>query len=110
MEILVTGSTGFLAHNLIPALQERGHSVRGLVLPSEDATWLRSRDVTVFSGDVRQPATLSEPMRGADAVVHMAALMATWAPMEVHYAVHVKGTENVCRAALAAGVPRLIHL
>jgi len=40
----------------------------------------------------------------------MAALMATWAPMEVHYAVHVKGTENVCRAALAAGVPRLIHL
>jgi nucleoside-diphosphate-sugar epimerase len=37
-------------------------------------------------------------------------LMATWAPMSVHHAVHVTGTENVCRAALAAGVRRLVHL
>jgi nucleoside-diphosphate-sugar epimerase len=110
MEILVTGATGFLAHNLIPALQERGYGVRGLVLPSEDATWLRNRGVAVYPGDVRELVTLHEPMRGADAVVHMAALMATWAPMQVHHAVHVTGTENVCRAALAAGVQRLVHL
>lgn len=110
MEILVTGSTGFLARNLIPALQERGHSVRGLVLPSEDTGWLRSRGVAIYPGDVRDPATLSGPVRGTDAVVHMAALMATWAPMHVHYAIHVTGTENVCRAALAAGVQRIVHL
>jgi nucleoside-diphosphate-sugar epimerase len=110
MEILVTGSTGFLAHSLIPVLAERGHSVRGLVLASEDATWLRRQGVAIHTGDVREPATLIEPMRGADAVVHMAALMATWAPMQAHYAVHVTGTENVCQAALAAGVERLVHL
>jgi nucleoside-diphosphate-sugar epimerase len=110
MEILVTGATGFLAHHLIPALQERGHTVRGLVLPSEDATWLHERDVVVYPGDVRELGTLHQPMRGADAVVHMAALMATWAPMEVHHAVHVTGTENVCRGALAAGLQRLVHL
>jgi nucleoside-diphosphate-sugar epimerase len=80
------------------------------VLPSEDATWLSERGVAVYPGDVRQPETLSTPMRDADAVVHMAALMATWAPMRVHYAVHVTGTENVCRAALAAGVGRIVHL
>lgn len=110
MEILVTGATGFLAHSLIPALQDRGHSVRGLVLPTEDATWLHKQRVTVYTGDVTKPSTLSEPMRGADAVVHMAALMATWAPMHVHYAVHVTGTENVCKAALAAGTRRFVHL
>jgi nucleoside-diphosphate-sugar epimerase len=110
MEILVTGSTGFLAHNLIPALQERGYGVRGLVLPSEDVGWLQERGIAVYRGDVCQPATLTEPMRGADAVVHMAALMATWAPMRVHHAVHVTGTKNVCRAALAAGVGRVVHL
>jgi nucleoside-diphosphate-sugar epimerase len=49
-------------------------------------------------------------MQGTDAVVHMAALMATWAPMQVHHAVHVLGTENVCRTALAVGVQRIIHL
>jgi nucleoside-diphosphate-sugar epimerase len=110
MNILVTGATGFLAGHLIPELQERGHAVRALVLPSEDASLLRERGVAVYPGDVRHPDTLSEPMRGADGVVHMAALMATWAPMRVHHAVHVTGTENVCRAALAAGVQRLVHL
>jgi nucleoside-diphosphate-sugar epimerase len=110
MDILVTGATGFLAQNLIPALQERGHGVRALVLPSEDATWLRKRGVAVYPGDVRTPETLIEPMRGADAVFHTAALMAMWRPMHVHYAVHVTGTENVCRAALGAGVKRLVHL
>jgi nucleoside-diphosphate-sugar epimerase len=110
MDVLVTGATGFLAQNLIPTLQERGHRVRALVLPSEDASWLRAQGVAVYPGDVRDPATLIEPMRGADAVFHTAALMAMWRPMEVHYAVHVTGTENVCRAALDAGVKRLIHL
>jgi 2-alkyl-3-oxoalkanoate reductase len=110
MEVFVTGATGFLARHLIPALQERGHVVRALVLPSEDATWLRERGVAVHHGDVREAETLTEPLRGADAAVHMAALMATWAPMEVHRAVHVKGTENVCRAALSAGVQRVVHL
>jgi nucleoside-diphosphate-sugar epimerase len=110
MQIVVTGATGFLASHLIPALQERDHSVRALVLPSEDATWLNERGVAVYRGDVRQPETLTEPMRTADGVVHMAALMATWAPMQVHRAVHVTGTENVCRAALAAGVQRVVHL
>jgi nucleoside-diphosphate-sugar epimerase len=110
MEIVVTGATGFLAQNLIPALQDRGHRVRALVLPSEDANWLRERGVAIHPGDVRQPETLIEPMRGADAVFHTAALMAMWRPMPVHYAVHVTGTENVCRAALDAGIKRLVHL
>lgn len=110
MEVLVTGATGFLAHNLIPTLQDHGHTLRALVLPSEDSTWLRQRSVTVYAGDVRDPQTLVEPMKSADAVIHMAALMAMWRPMQVHYAVHVTGTENVCRAALAARVSRVVHL
>lgn len=110
MEVLVTGATGFLAQNLIPSLKERGHRLRALVLPSEDATWLEELGVAVFPGDVRKAETLVEPTRGADAVIHMAALMATWKPMPVHYAVHVTGTENMCRAAQAAGVKRFVHL
>jgi nucleoside-diphosphate-sugar epimerase len=51
-------------------------TTRPLVLPSEDASWLRERGVSVYSGDVREPETLTQPMRNADAVVHMAALMA----------------------------------
>ncbi len=110
MKILVTGGGGFVGHHLIPALQERGHTVRVLVLPNEDSTWLAARDVAVYVGDVRQPRTLAAPMGDVDAVLHMAAMQAVWRPMEDYHAVNVVGTENVCRAALAAGVRRLVHI
>jgi nucleoside-diphosphate-sugar epimerase len=37
-------------------------------------------------------------------------MLGVWRPMQEYYAVNVAGTENVCRAALAAGVRRLVHV
>jgi nucleoside-diphosphate-sugar epimerase len=92
------------------ALLERGDEVRALVLPNEDVTWLQERHVTLYDGDVREPRTLGEPMQGADAVFHLAAMMGVWASMDDYRAVNVTGTENVCQAALKAGVRRLVHV
>ncbi|GAC1425025.1 MAG: NAD-dependent epimerase/dehydratase family protein [Ktedonobacteraceae bacterium] len=110
MEILVTGGNGFLGHNLISALQERGDRVRVLALPTEDTTWLEERDVEVFRGDIRYPEALLAPMRGVEGVFHLAAMIGAWRAMEDYYAVNVTGTENVCRAALQAGVRRIIYI
>lgn len=110
MEILMTGASGLLGHHLITALQERGYSLRALVLPNEDATRLEERNVAIYRGDVRNPETLIAPMRGADKVLHMAGMMGVWRPMLDYWAVNVTGTEHVCRAALAAGVKRLVHV
>jgi nucleoside-diphosphate-sugar epimerase len=43
-------------------------------------------------------------------VLHLAGMMGVWRPMEHYHAVNVTGTENVCRAALAAGARRLVHV
>jgi nucleoside-diphosphate-sugar epimerase len=110
MRILVTGATGFLAQHLIPALQKRGHTIRALVLPSGDATWLLHRGVDIYRGDVRQANTLTQPMRDVDAVFHLAAAIGMRRPMKDYHAVNVIGTEHLCRAALAAGVTRLVHV
>jgi nucleoside-diphosphate-sugar epimerase len=109
MVILVTGGNGHLGQFLVRELRERGDDVRVLALPSEDTSWLEVRGVTVHRGDVRRPETLTEPMRGADGVVHLAAMIGVWRPMADYRAVNVTGTENVCRAALAAGVSRFVH-
>ena len=109
-EILVTGGNGFVGRHLAAALQDRGDRVRALALPSEDTAWLEQRGFAVYQGDVRQPSTLVEPMRGVDAVVHLAAMMDVWRPVADYHDVNVTGTENVCRAALAAGVDRLVHM
>jgi nucleoside-diphosphate-sugar epimerase len=110
MRILVTGGTGFLASHLIPALQARGDAVRALVQPSSDTTLLGQVGADIHTGDVRLPATLAAAMRDVDAVFHLAAAIGVRRPLRDYHAVNVIGTENVCRAALAAGVERLVHV
>ena len=110
MEILITGGNGFLGRHLIPVLQERGDNVRVLASPTGNTAWLEERGVSIFRGDLRTSTVLTEPMRGVDAVFHFAANTRKWGPMQDFYAVNVTGTENVCRAALAAGVRRLVHI
>jgi nucleoside-diphosphate-sugar epimerase len=110
MEILITGGNGLLGHHLVPALQERGDTVRVLTLPGEDTTRLEQRHVAVYRGDVRHADTLVAPLRGVNTVVHLAGMMGVWRPLQEYYAVNVTGTENVCRAALVAGVRRLVHV
>jgi nucleoside-diphosphate-sugar epimerase len=110
LNVLVTGGAGFLGQHLAAALQERGDAVRVFDRPSANTERLAQQGVEFHPGDICQPASLTEPMQGVGAVVHLAAMSAVWAPMEEYHAVNVTGTENVCRAALAAGVERLIHI
>ncbi|HEY0756620.1 MAG TPA: NAD-dependent epimerase/dehydratase family protein [Ktedonobacteraceae bacterium] len=110
METLITGGTGLVGHHLVAALQQRGDTIRALVLPNEDASWLEERGVAIYRGDVCDSASLIAPSKGVDTVFHMAAMQGVWLPIEKYYAVNVTGTENVCRAALAAGVRRIVHV
>jgi nucleoside-diphosphate-sugar epimerase len=110
MDVLITGGNGLLGRHLVTALQDRGDSVRVLALPEEDIRWLRQRGVAVHRGDVRWPDTLAAPMSGATAVLHLAGMMGLWRPIEDYRDVNVTGTENVCRAALAAGAGRIVHV
>src|SRR4051794_27908 len=110
MRVLVTGATGFLGAHLIPALQRRGHEVHALVRPSSDSTHLSDADVVVHAGDVRSIDTLWRAMRQVDAVGHLAAAIGVRGPLSDYHAVNVTGTENVCRAALAADIERLVHV
>jgi nucleoside-diphosphate-sugar epimerase len=110
VELLITGGNGLLGRHLVLALQEHGDSVRVLALPGEDASWLEERDVVVYRGDICRPETLLAPMAGVEGVVHLAGMMGVWRPFEDYYAVNVTGTENVCRAALAERIRRLVHV
>jgi 2-alkyl-3-oxoalkanoate reductase len=110
LETLITGATGFVGPHLIQALRTRGDRVRILALPTEDTSRLEQEHVIVYRGDVRNPETLIEPMRGVDTVFHLAGIHGLWRPKQEYYDVNVTGTENVCRAVLAASVRRLIHV
>ncbi len=108
--VLVTGGNGFVGRHLVAALQGRGYRVRVLALPGEDTGWLERRGADVYRGDVRVPGSLARPVRGADAVLHLAAMMDLWRPIGDYRAVNVAGTVNIARAALAAGARRFVHM
>src|SRR5579862_2037645 len=109
-EILVTGGNGFVGRHVVTALREQGDTVRVLALPDEDTQWLERLGIAVHRGDISSAETLAQPMRGADRVLHLAAMSDVWRPLEHYRAVNVTGTENVCQAALAAGIERLVHM
>lgn len=110
MKALMTGATGLLGRHLISALQERGDTIRVLVLPDDDASSLAQPNVTICWGDVREIETLLEPMRGVDTVFHLAGMMGVWRPLGEYRAVNATGAENVCLAALRLGVRRVVHV
>lgn len=110
MEILITGGNGLLGRHLVASLSRRGDSVRVLALPREDTSYLEARGIAIHRGDVRQADTLVAPLRGVDAVLNLAGMMGVWQPLAAYRAVNVTGTRNVCLAALAEGVGRLVHV
>ncbi len=108
MKVLVTGSTGFLGAALCRALVERGDDVRAFHRPTSTLRMLADLPVEHALGDLTQSETIAAAMQGVDVVFHAAALMGSRQSGR-QYAVTVEGTRAVLRAALEAGVKRLVH-
>jgi nucleoside-diphosphate-sugar epimerase len=109
MKVLITGATGLLGGHLIQELQQRGDQIRALVLPVENAEKLIAQGVEVMRGDVTDATTLAPAVKGIEIILHLAGMMGVDRPLADYRLVNVTGTENLYRAAQAAGVRRFVH-
>ena len=118
--ILVTGSDGFIGSHLTESLIRKGHKVRAFVFYNSFNSWgwldRCAADVKdhfeVFAGDIRDPHGVKEAMKGCDAVLHLAALIAipySYHSPDTYVDTNVKGTLNVLQAAREIGVNKVIH-
>ena len=118
--ILVTGADGFIGSHLTEELVRQGHSVRAFVYYNSFSSWgwldRCSPEVKgkfeVFSGDIRDPHGVREAMKGCEAVIHLAALIAipfSYHSPDTYVDTNMKGTLNVLQAARDLGVKRVIH-
>jgi nucleoside-diphosphate-sugar epimerase len=67
-------------------------------------------DVEFVAADLTRREGLDRLLEGVDAVFHVAGIHDYSTPDEIIFAVNVKAVENLCDAAVAAGVGRFIHL
>lgn len=110
-KVLITGATGFIGSHLVNANLAKKHYVRGLVVPGDPAAAvLRDEGVDIFTGDIRDFPSVQKAVRDIDIIFHCAAVVTDWAPARLFEEITVGGTENICRAALDAGVSRFIDI
>ncbi len=108
---LITGATGLLGSHIAEKLIENGQPVRALVRPSSDTRLLDSWGVEKALGDVTDPASLAEAMKGVDTVYHSAAAVGDWGSWEKYFVpVSIDGTKNMIDAATKAGVKRFLFI
>ncbi len=107
--IAVTGATGLIGRRLLPALQQAGSQLR-LLTHTQRASVAGEQ----VQGNLLDEAALRSLVRGADAVVHLAAVAHTRlrTPEDRAHArrVNVEGTRLLLRAAQEAGASRFVLL
>lgn len=97
MRIAITGGTGFVGSHLDARLRAAGHET--VVVSRRTGSGLDSTGL----------ADLAAAFRGCEAVVHCAGINRELGA-QTYEAVHVRGTDAVIDAAVAAGVPRIVML
>ena len=106
MTVLVTGATGFIGPHVAHALRTRDVAVRALVRDPARAARLNAWGVELARGDVTDPGSLRAACAGAEAVIHLVAIIAG-RPADFER-VMAEGTRNLVAAAQAAGVGRFV--
>jgi dihydroflavonol-4-reductase len=109
MKVAITGATGFIGNHVTRMCLEQGDEVRVMVMPGEDRSPLDGLDVEVVEGDLLDPASLPACVEGVEGLYHLAAVYAVWTKdPTLHYRVNVEGANDILRAAMAAGVKKVV--
>ncbi|WP_054059006.1 NAD-dependent 4,6-dehydratase LegB [Pseudomonas asplenii] len=118
MKALITGADGFIGSHLTELLVREGYEVKALSQYNSFNYWGWLEDieclssVEVLNGDVRDPHYCKHITKGVDLVFNLAALIAipySYVAPDSYVDTNIKGTLNICQAALENGVKRIIH-
>ena len=118
LTIMITGGTGSFGHAFVKRILPLAPKKIIIYSRSEQLQEQMSRlypheQMRFFIGDIRDEKRLTTAMFGVDRVFHAAAMKIVptceYNPFEA-VMTNVQGAENVCRAAIAAGVKRVVAL
>ena len=109
--ILITGGSGFLGHNVILTLRAAGYSVK--CLDRYEADFLRENNVEFLSGDISEKNLIEQSLKDVDIVIHMACTILPQMSNSDPYfdmMTNVGGTLNLLDAAVKNNVKKVVFL
>lgn len=117
MKVLVTGADGFIGSHLTELLLEEGYNVRALSYYNSFNYWgwlegIEHKNLEIISGDIRDPFFCQKITKDINIVFHLAALIAipySYQAPDSYIDTNIKGTLNICQAALDNKVKKVIH-
>jgi len=117
MKTLVTGADGFIGSHLTEALLASGYQVKALAQYNSFNYWGWLEDIKpcagleVVCGDIRDPHFCQSISKDVEIIFHLAALIAipySYKAPDSYLDTNVRGTLNICQAALDNQVRRII--
>lgn len=110
MKVLITGASGFIGTAVTRAVIAHGDEVRVLLRPNSNLKNLEGLPVETIQGDLQDPQSLKNAIRGCDGLYHVAAHYALWdRDPATFYKINVEGTKNLLRVAGEAGLKRIVY-
>lgn len=106
----ITGATGFVGGHLAEACVARGHTVRTIARPTSDTALLDRLGATVHRGDFSDRDLVQRVLEDTDVVVHCAAKVGDWGPVEDYRAVNVQALRGLLEACTGKPLQRFVHL
>jgi nucleoside-diphosphate-sugar epimerase len=109
MKVLITGTTGYIGHQLALEALKRGYTVHALVRDPASKFVPRHSNIILFTGDVTDRLSIEVAMYGCEKVIHCAAITKfSDRDKTIFYKVNVEGTRNMLDAALKARVKKFV--
>ncbi len=99
--VVVTGAFGFIGHRIVDALIELGITeIVAFDLPGFEINDTWQGKVKYVAGDIANKSDVDSAMNNAGTVVHLAAMVGDWVPIELHDKVTINGSEFIFDAAV----------
>jgi NAD dependent epimerase/dehydratase len=116
--VLVTGADGFIGSHLVEHLLHAGAQVTALAQYNSFNFWGWLEDIPslneiqIVTGDIRDSHFCMRLLKGIDVLFHLAALIPipySYRAPDSYIDTNIRGTLNLCQAALASEVQKFIH-
>jgi uncharacterized protein YbjT (DUF2867 family) len=108
--VVVTGASGLVGSHLCEVLVTGGWKIRAIVRDTNKAARrLGHLPIEIRTGDIRNVADMRSALKGAGAVVHLAAI-AIEKPGETYSSTNADATRVLIDSATAEGAQRFVHM